>query len=174
MTRILTGQERLFSQDELIVTKTDPNGRLTYANDVFLNISGLTEEQALGAPHSIIRHPDMPKTIFRLLWDAVKSGREIFAYVVNRASNGDHYWVFAHVTPTFASDGGISGFHSSRRVPDRRIITEVIQPLYRDILAIEARHGRAAEGMAAGQAHLQEILTGKGASYDRFIFSLQG
>ncbi len=68
---------------------------------MFLTIAGYTEREVLGQPHSMIRHPDMPRGVFALLWETIASGSEIFAYVVNLAKNGDHYWVFAHVTPTF-------------------------------------------------------------------------
>ncbi len=101
----LTGVERRFNQDDIIVTKTDIGGRLTYGNPTFLTISDLTEREALGKPHSLIRHPDMPASVFRLLWSTIQDGKEIFAYVLNRATNGDHYWVFAHVTPTTGADG---------------------------------------------------------------------
>lgn len=76
-----TGKERFFNENELIVSKTDTGGRITYANDVFLRVAGLTENDALGAPHSLIRHPDMPRAVFKLLWDTIASGQEIFAYV---------------------------------------------------------------------------------------------
>ena len=96
----LTGVERFFDKDEIIVSKTDLKGRMTYCNDVFLRIAGYTEQELLGQPHSIIRHPDMPRCVFKLLWDTIGAGKEIFAYVINRAKNGDHYWVLAHVTPS--------------------------------------------------------------------------
>ena len=100
-----TGIERFFEEDEIIVSKTDPKGVITYANRVFLRIAQYEEEEILGAAHNIIRHPDMPQCIFDLLWKTIASGQEIFAYVKNMAKNGDHYWVFAHVTPTFDSAG---------------------------------------------------------------------
>ena len=100
-----TGVERFFPEDEVIVSKTDFKGRITYANETFLNIAGFTEDEILGQPHSIIRHPDMPRCVFKLLWDTIKARSEIFAYVLNMAKNGDHYWVFAHVTPTFDASG---------------------------------------------------------------------
>jgi PAS domain S-box-containing protein len=170
----LTGVERRFADDDIIVTKTDPGGRITYANPVFLKISNLTEREALGAPHSVIRHPEMPRGVFRLLWETIKSGHEIFAYVLNRASNGDHYWVFAHVTPTFAADGAIAGYHSNRRVPDREVVERTIRPLYRELLAEEQRHDGKAPGIKASLGRLNELLIGKGLDYERFIFSLQG
>jgi PAS domain S-box-containing protein len=168
----LTGRERFFEEDELIVTKTDPGGRITYANDVFLRLSSLTETQALGAPHSVIRHPHMPRTVFRLLWQEIQAGREIFAFVLNRATNGDHYWVLAHVTPTFDAGGQIVSFHSNRRVPDRAVITDVIAPLYRDLLRIEDAQSSRQRAMDAAQAHLTDILREKGLDYERFVFSL--
>jgi PAS domain S-box-containing protein len=168
----LTGRERTFDPDELIVTKTDTGGRITYANDVFLRISGLTEAEALGRPHSLIRHPHMPRCVFRLLWQEIQAGREIFAFVLNRAANGDHYWVFAHVTPTVDATGGIVSYHSNRRVPDKGAIAEVIAPLYADLLRIEASETSKQRGMDAATAHLTGILEKKGLDYERFVFSL--
>ena len=168
----LTGTERVFGDEEIIVTKTDVKGRITYANGVFLRVAGYTEAEVLGQPHNIIRHPDMPKAVFKVLWDTLQSGKEIFAYVVNRAKNGDHYWVFAHVTPTFDDRGTIVGYHSNRRSPDRRAIGTV-ETLYRELAAIEARHGadwRA--GMQAAIEHLSSTLAATGLPYDEFVFSI--
>ena len=103
----LTGIERKFADDDIIVSKTDLKGRITYANQIFLEIAGYTEKEVLGQPHSMIRHPGMPRCVFKLLWQTIEAGHEIFAYVVNRAKNGDHYWVYAHVTPSFDSTGKI-------------------------------------------------------------------
>ena len=169
----LTGIERHFEPDEIIVTKTDAGGRITYANPVFLRVSGLTEREALGAPHNVIRHPDMPRCVFKLLWDTVRAGGEIFAYIVNRATNGDHYWVLAHVTPTFDAQGRIAGFHSNRRAPGRHVVERTIAPLYRELLDEERRHSGKAGGMAASLDRLDTLLAGKGLDYERFIFSLQ-
>ncbi|MCE1235988.1 MAG: PAS domain-containing protein [Hyphomicrobiales bacterium] len=166
-----TGVERTFGKDEVIVSKTDPKGIITYANEVFLDLAALTERQAIGAPHSIIRHPAMPRAVFKLLWDTVARGDEIFAYVLNMAATGDHYWVFAHVTPTFAMDGGIIGYHSNRRVPDREAIA-AIEPLYADLKAIEDRAPDRARGLSESFDHLVGLLSAKGVSYDEFVFSL--
>lgn len=90
-TLTLTGHERTFPEHEIIVSKTDPRGRMTYVNDIFLLVSGYAEDELIGEPHSKIRHPHMPRCVFKLLWDTILSGREIFAYVNNRAKSGDHY-----------------------------------------------------------------------------------
>ncbi|WP_207456019.1 PAS domain-containing protein [Azospirillum sp. SYSU D00513] len=169
----LTGKERFFGEDEVIVTKTDTGGRITYANQVFLRMCQMTEQQVLGKPHNLIRHPDMPRCVFKLLWDTIQQGREIFAYVLNRAASGDHYWVFAHVTPTYDNSGAITGYHSNRRVPDPKVVSEVIAPLYKTLLEEEGRHDSRAKGMNAAIGRLTDVLNAKGLDYERFIFSLQ-
>lgn len=167
----LTGVERFFHRDEVIVSKTDTKGRITYANRVFQNIAGYTEAQLLGAPHSIVRHPGMPRCVFKLLWDTISSGKEIFAYVVNRCSNGDHYWVFAHVTPTFDPSGNIVAYHSSRRVPERTALDKVI-PLYKTLIDIENKSSDRKVGMDASLKAVTSLLAEKGMHYDEFVFTL--
>jgi PAS domain S-box-containing protein len=166
-----TGVERTFHRNDVIVSKTDTKGIITYANDVFLDLAGLTEAQAIGAPHSVIRHPDMPRAVFKLLWDTLLKGDEIFAYVLNMSANGDHYWVFAHVTPTFTEDGGITGFHSNRRVPEKNAV-EAIKPLYASLKAIEDGANDRASGLQASFDAVLKLLRDKGMSYDEFIFAL--
>ena len=167
----LSGVERTFPQDDVIVTKTDLKGRITYANKVFCDIAGICESEALGAPHSFLRHPDMPRCVFKLLWDRIGAGHEVFAYVVNMASNGDHYWVFAHVTPSFDQNGVITGYHSNRRVPGRRIVG-VVSQLYQTLKSIEDSASDRNKGMQAAGEKLHDILNEKGVGYDEFIFSL--
>lgn len=167
----LTGIERRFSDDELIVSKTDARGIITYANSLFLRLAGMTPQQALGAPHNCVRHPQMPRSVFKLLWDTVGGGKEIFAYVVNRSLNGDHYWVYAHVTPSCDAGGKVIGYHSNRRNP-RRDALAVIEPIYQLLSAEEQKHGSAKDGLAAGAALLQKYLQDKGTDYDRFIHAL--
>jgi len=132
--RFLTGKERTFPESEIIVSKTDVQGRITYVNDVFLSVSGYLEDEVIGKPHNVIRHPDMPRCVFKLLWDKIQAGQEIFAYVNNRAKNGDNYWVFAHITPSFDASHKIIGFHSNRRSPRREALAKVT-PLYAQLLA---------------------------------------
>lgn len=165
----LTGVERTFPDDDIIVSKTDLKGRITYANQVFLNIAGYAEKEVLGQPHSMIRHPAMPRCVFKLLWDTIASGSEIFAYVINRAKNGDHYWVYAHVTPSFGSDGTIIGYHSNRRVPDRQIVEEHIMPLYQTLREEEARHKSRKDGMLAAEQLVVDFLGEQGLAYDEFV-----
>ena len=166
-----TGHERTFGEDEIIVSKTDPQGRLTYMNHVFLSISGYEEHEILGRPHSVIRHPDMPRCVFKLLWDRIQSGREIFAYVVNMSKNGDHYWVFAHVTPTFDHQHRIIGYHSNRRVPEPRPLA-LVKDLYTRLLAIEREHPDRRKGLVASTRKLEDTLSGAGLEYEEFVLSM--
>lgn len=169
-----TGRERTFQDSEIIVSKTDTKGRLTYVNRVFMTISDFSEAELLGQPHSIIRHPDMPRCVFEFFWKTLQSGQEIFAYVKNRCKNGDHYWVFAHATPSFDVDGAITGYHSSRRVPNRHVLERTIIPLYDALLLEERQHEDRKRGQQAGAEKLNSILRQKDLSYDRWIFSLEG
>lgn len=169
--RTPTGKERTFRDEEIIVSKTDRQGRITYANDVFLEIAGYTEAEVLGQPHSIVRHPAMPRCVFKLLWETIESGKEIFAYVVNMAKNGDHYWVFAHVTPSFGPGGDIIGHHSNRRTPDRSALA-TIEPLYRQLLAEEEKHSSKVDQVAASSKLLHSVLAQKGMEYDELMFTL--
>lgn len=166
-----TGRESPFGVEEIIVSKTDLKGRITYANDVFLRVARYRAADILGQPHSIIRHPDMPRAVFKLLWETIEAGSEIFAYVLNMAANGDHYWVFAHVTPSFDAAGKITGYHSNRRKPDPAQVAKVV-PIYRTLLEIERAASDRKIGMNQARDRLLADLTSKGVSYDQFAFSL--
>ena len=167
----LTGREVFFKEEDVIVSKTDIKGIITYANQTFLNISGFSEEQLIGAPHSILRHPDMPRCVFKFLWDNIGAGEEVFAYVLNRAKNGDHYWVFAHVTASRNKDGHIIGYHSNRRVPNRKAV-ETIAPIYKSLLDVEKAAADPKQGLANSFQALVDFVTGTGLSYSELVFSL--
>lgn len=150
----------------LIVSKTDLKGKITYCNELFIEMSRFEEHELLGQPHNIIRHPDMPRIIFKLLWDTIQSGREINAYVKNMAKDGAYYWVIANVTPSFDRHDKIIGYFSVRREPTKEA-RAVIEPLYRELLELEKQGG-----MEASKAHLDKILKEKELSYEEFILSL--
>lgn len=168
----LTGVERFFEDDEIIVSKTDLKGRISYANNIFLRLAGMSEKETLGQPHSCIRNPNMPRCIFKLLWDTIQDGREIFAYVVNRSRNGDHYWVLAHVTPSRDGSGNVVGYHSNRRVAARPVLDDTIIPLYKTLLEEELKHANSKDGLKASYNMISDMLNGSGVAYDEFIFSL--
>jgi PAS domain S-box-containing protein len=167
-----TGVEGTFRDDQIIVSKTDRKGRLTYVNELFASVSGYTEAELIGRAHNIIRHPDMPHAIYSLLWERLEAGREMFAYVVNLAGDGTHYWVLGHFTPTFDAGGQILGYHSTRRTASRRAIA-AITTIYADIVRAESAASGTKAAVAAGRARLDEILAEAGQSYDEWVWALE-
>jgi PAS domain S-box-containing protein len=159
--------EKHLSDSDFIVSKTDKKGLITYGNDKFIEMSGYTESELLGAPHNILRHEDMPKIVFKLLWDRVQSKDEIFAFVKNKCKNDDYYWVFANVTASLDKDGKIIGYYSVRRKPNPEAIKAII-PIYEELLAQEK-----ASGVEVSSKKLQSILNQNKVTYDEFIFNIQ-
>ena len=159
--------ELVMKEDDFIVSKTDTKGTMTYGNKKFIEMSGYRESELLGKPHNIIRHSDMPRAVFKLLWDRVQAGEEIFAYVVNKSKNGDFYWVYANVTASYDANKRIVGFYSVRRKPKPSAL-EIIKPLYKKMVDAE-RSG----GVEASLKILGELLKEQGMNYDEFIISIQ-
>jgi len=163
-------RERVMRDNDFIVSKTDLTGRITYGNEIFIEFSGYTEAELLGTQHNIIRHPDMPRSAFALVWDTIKSGKEVFAYVKNLSKDGSFYWVFAHITPDFGPQGNIVGYYSVRRCPSRSAIDKVA-PVYQQMLAAEQAAGPK-DAIAAGTKVLTDLLQSTGMSYEQLVFSL--
>ncbi|MEY3611917.1 MAG: Aerotaxis receptor [Pseudomonadota bacterium] len=166
-----TQQERVMRDDDFIVSKADLKGRITYSNKVFAEYSGFTESEFMGKQHNIVRHPDMPRCVFKLLWQHIESGQEIFAYVKNLCKDGSFYWVLANVTPSRDEQGRIVGYYSVRRKPNAKALA-VVAPLYQQLLQIEQNAG-SRDAIPASLTHLQNLLKEKGVSYERFILDLQ-
>ncbi len=161
MARPIPTDQRIYLTDEdLIVSKTDTKGLIRYANTTFVKVSGYDYDELIGKPHSFIRHPDMPRTIFRLLWETISSGDEIFAYVKNMAKSGGYYWVLAHVTPTFDTDNNIIGYHSNRRN-----ITEdgvkIVSEIYKEVINIEKQAAQKEMGIQEAFQYIQKLLNGR-------------
>jgi len=159
-----TNNEKTFSNDQLLVTKTTTKGIITYANRAFMEIVELSEDDLIGKPHNVIRHPDMPKIIFKYLWTYLQRGEEIHAYVKNLCADGSYYWVMANVTPSYY-ENKVVGYHSARRSPSKKAI-EIITPLYKQLLEAERRGG-----MQASEKIITDLLREKGMKYDEFILS---
>jgi methyl-accepting chemotaxis protein len=120
----VTQNQITLTDTTLIVSKTDLQGRITYINKDFLDISGFTEKELIGEPHNLVRHPDMPAEAFEDLWRDLKAGRPWVGYVKNRCKNGDYYWVLANATP-IVENGQITGYMSVRRKADPSVVAEV-------------------------------------------------
>lgn len=165
-----TGRERILGDDELIVSKTDLKGILTYGNRNFIAYSGYEERELLGAPHNLIRHPDMPRAVFQLLWERIEAGQEVFAYVVNLSKDGGHYWVFANVMMSRDVDGRPIGYHSVRRKPKPATV-KAVQGLYGRMQELETRIG-GEEGMRQARQVLNQFCDEKGGSYDDVVLAI--
>ncbi len=129
---LVTENETPFPGGRLIVSSTDPNGIITHANQSFVEMSGYSEEELIGQPHYILRHPDMPAAAFKDLWDTVCKGEKWHGYVKNLRKDGGYYWVMATVIPNIRN-GTIAGYTSVRRKPARRKVDECIK-LYPTLL----------------------------------------
>ncbi len=162
-----SNQELIMKDDDFIISKTDKQGKITYCNEIFMQMAQMKENDLLGKPHNIIRHPDMPKIIFKLLWEHIQNGQEIFAYVKNKTATGGFYWVYANVTPSYDFNNNIIGYYSVRIKPKPQAL-EIIKPLYEKLKSLES-----SGGVSASEAHLNDLLKDKGVSYDEFIISIQ-
>ncbi|MGK5088478.1 PAS domain-containing protein [Bdellovibrionota bacterium FG-2] len=150
-------QESSYSLDELFFSRTDPRGIIISGNEVFVRVSKHSKESLVGSPHNIIRHPDVPKTVFFLLWKTIQAGRPLCAYVKNMAADGSYYWVFATIFP-------IEEGFLSIRIKQSTALFEKIPPLYKQILEKE-RSG----GVEAGVKFLNETLNTLGfKDYEAF------
>lgn len=122
-----------------IVSITDPEGFITHANSSFVHMSGYSREELIGAPHYILRHPDMPKAAFKGMWDTLAEAGEWEGYVKNLRKDGGFYWVFASVF-SLRRNGQLVGYTSSRSAAPRDKVTEYAK-IYREMLIMEQGKG---------------------------------
>jgi PAS domain S-box-containing protein len=165
-----TLSEARFNPEELFFSTTDTHGRITSGNDVFARISGYSGEELMGSPHSIIRHPDMPRAVFKVFWDHLEAGRPVAAYVKNMAADGSFYWVLALACPI---DGG---YVSVRLKPSGRLFP-VVAALYAELHQLEFNVESAGGGKKAAiddaAAALAVALKKHGYhSYDELMHTL--
>lgn len=139
---------------DIVVSKGDEKGDISYANPIFIKLSGYTQAELLEKPHAILRHPDMPKVVFKFLWDELKAGRDVKAFVKNMRKDGGFYWVLAHVRVAKNPDGSFRNYVSTRRGMSQAA-REVIEPLYKQLIEAEAIAG-IDESLKVLTAFLQE------------------
>ena len=165
-----TQVERKMRAEDFIVSKTDLQGRIIYCNPIFIEFAGYSEQELLGKQHNIIRHPDMPRTTFKMAWDTIKGGDEFFAYVKNMNKDGSYYWVLAHMSPDLDDHGQPCGYTSVRRCP-RESALNIIIPLYNQMVAEEQAAG-SKDAMSAGAKVLERYLQQEGLSYEALVCSI--
>jgi aerotaxis receptor len=133
---LVTENEVPYPEGKLIVSRTDPAGIITHCNQSFVDMSGFTEEELIGQPHHILRHPDMPAAAFKDLWETVQRGDKWHGYVKNLRKDGAHYWVYATVIPNVRK-GQVVGYTSVRRKPSRARVVESAS-MYAELLKGES------------------------------------
>lgn len=162
--------EIIVNDSDLLISKCDPKGGITYANTNYVNYSGYTECELIGQQHSINRHPDMPRVIFHLLWTTIESNREFNGYIKNLTKDGNYYWVFANITPSFSSDNNLLGYFSVWRKPEQNKLT-YIKSLYAELLEAE-QQAKTSEATDESMLRLNAILNAKEVGYDEFILTI--
>ncbi len=158
--RSITGNEIILEPHDTIQSRTDTRGVINFANATMVRISGYSREELIGAPHSILRHPHMPRGVFYAMWQIISAGDEFFGFVNNRSKSGDNYWVFTRVAPRMDAAGEITAYSSVRVRPRRDAVAEWSR-IYADILAVEQALPRD-EQVAAGYQALLRFLKKRG------------
>jgi PAS domain S-box-containing protein len=157
-----TDVEHEVTSVDMIVSKSDEAGNITYTNPIFMKISGYTQGELLDQPHAILRHPDMPKAVFKYLWDNIKEGKDVTAFVKNLCKDGGFYWVLAQVRVAKNPDGSFRNYVSTRRhITDSA--KKAVGALYAKLLEIEK-----SDGVEASEKALLDFLAENGQSPETF------
>ena len=150
-------EEIILEHNRYLVSETDHKGIITYCNDYFVEIAGYTREELLGKQHNIIRHKDMPKVIFKLLWERIQSGKNVNALVKNRSKDGRYYWIFTEFKTRIDLDTNTVIGYTAHRKSISDDIVDTVSKIYQEILELEQK-----EGMKKAQEHLECLLKEKG------------
>ena len=158
MSKILPRNEEITLENgRYLVSETDAKGVITYCNDYFTQISGYSREELIGQQHNIIRHPDMPRVIFKLLWERIKSGKNVNAVVKNLAKDGRYYWIFTEFKTRVDLDTNtVIGYTAHRKTISHSAV-DVISSLYAKLIEIEQK-----ENIQSAENYLNEFLKRKG------------
>lgn len=160
-------KEVSWDKTQTIMSKTDLYGTIEYANEAFVDVCGYEDYELMAQPHNIIRHPDMPKVVFKVLWDNIKLGNKFHGIVKNLAKSGRYYWVITDFEYLKDEDGVIKNYIARRKAVPQAVISNHIEPLYKRLLQIEQ-----ASGLVASEKYLIGYLEEKGLSYVDLITKL--
>ncbi|MBE7629213.1 PAS domain-containing protein [Tenacibaculum piscium] len=163
----IINEEIKWDKTQTIISKTDASGTILYMNDAFEAVSEYNKIELIGEPHNIIRHPDMPKIIFKVLWENLKGKKNFHAIVKNLTRTGRYYWVITDFTIDKDEKGNVVGYTGRRKALPNSVV-EKIAPLYKTLLEIEKVKGEPASKLYF-DAYLKEEI---GKSYDDFVVDL--
>ena len=156
-----------WNKSQVVISETDVYGRITNVNDVFCNVCGYSPEEMIGQPHSIIRHPDMPKLIFKLLWDNLKVGNNFIGVIKNLAKSGEYYWVITDFEMRRDATGNITHYIARRKSVPKAVIENYVAPLYETLLKLEK-----VGGMELSSRFFKNYLAKQGKDYIDFIIDV--
>ncbi|WP_456375932.1 PAS domain-containing protein [Lutibacter sp.] len=149
--------------NEILISVTNPKGIITEVNDIFIKISGYREDELIGVSHNIIRHPDMPKIMFKIVWNHIMDKENVMAVVKNLAKDGRYYWVVTDFVTRVDADNNIINYTAYRR-PVHDEVKQVVIPLYRALCAIED-----VAGIKASEKFLNDYFEDRGTNYDDMV-----
>lgn len=156
-----------WNKSQVVISETDVYGRITNVNDVFCNVCGYSPDEMIGQPHSIIRHPDMPKLIFKLLWDNLKAGNNFIGVIKNLAKSGEYYWVITDFEMRYDAMGNITHYIARRKSVPKAVIENYVAPLYETLLKLEK-----VGGMELSTRFFKNYLAKQGKDYIDFIIDV--
>ena len=156
-----------WNKSQVVISETGVYGRITNVNDVFCNVCGYSPEEMIGQPHSIIRHPDMPKLVFKLLWDNLKVGNNFIGVIKNLAKSGEYYWVITDFEMRRDATGNITHYIARRKSVPKAVIENYVAPLYETLLKLEK-----VGGMELSSRFFKNYLAKQGKDYIDFIIDV--
>jgi len=159
-------QEIILDPSKSIMSKTNPKGIIEYANSYFIDISGYEEFELMGQPHNVIRHPDMPKVIFKIMWEELRKGNNMNAFVKNLAKDGRYYWVIVNFEIQYDENGEVKSYIANRKAAPSHAISRVSK-LYNKLRAIEIN-----QNVTVAYKYFKGLLEEEQKDYDEYIASL--
>ncbi|EKY05081.1 PAS domain S-box protein [Capnocytophaga sp. oral taxon 332 str. F0381] len=160
-------EEVIWDKRSTLMSRTNKHGHIMASNEAFQEVSGYTEAELYNQPHSLIRHPDMPKVVFKILWENLKGRQNFHAIIKNLSKSGKYYWVITNFEIIRNEKDEITAFVSYRKALPKSLINEHIVPLYERLLKIEK-----ANGMEVSERYFKGFLEDRKTTYDKFIRTL--
>jgi putative PAS/PAC sensor protein len=160
-------EEVIWDKRSTLMSRTNKHGHIMASNEAFQEVSGYSEAELYDQPHNLIRHPDMPKVVFKILWENLKGRQNFHAIIKNLSKSGKYYWVITNFEIIRNEKDEITAFVSYRKALPKSLINEHIAPLYERLLKIEK-----ANGMEVSERYFKGFLEDRKTTYDKFIRTL--
>ena len=160
-------QEVVWDKTKTIISTTDKFGNITDVNQTFVDVCGYTANELIGKPHNIIRHPDMPKIIFKITWDNILAGRNFHAIIKNLSKSGKYYWVITDFEVGRNIMNEVVSITARRRAIPDYVVTDHIEPLYQTLLKLEK-----IGDMPLSNRYFKGFLEKQGKSYIEYVMSI--